>query len=292
MNDLDIKMAYRNMHLIRHVEMTLLELFSKGYLRGTVHTSIGQEACAVGVISNIDNAKDLVYSNHRCHGHYISYSNDIKGLIAEIMGKDEGVCKGVGGSQHLQFKNFYSNGIQGAGMPVIAGMCMAERLKGIDAIGIIFVGDGTFGEGSLYETLNLISLWSIPVLVVIENNMYAQSTPTELQLSGSFKARAQAFDINFHEADGMDVENVSQVAKSCIDFVRGQCKPCVLLLNTYRYAPHSKGDDFRNPDEITSYRKRDPLLKLHLRIDQKTIDQIEKDNIGLTEKIVSELIQK
>jgi TPP-dependent pyruvate/acetoin dehydrogenase alpha subunit len=280
------------MHLIRHVETTLLDLFSKGYLRGTVHTSIGQEACAVGVISNIDSSKDIVYSNHRCHGHYISYSYDVKGLIAEIMGKEEGVCKGVGGSQHLQFKNFYSNGIQGAGMPVISGMCMAERLKGIDAIGVIFVGDGTFGEGSLYEALNIISLWSIPVLVVIENNMYAQSTPMHLQLSGSFKARAQAFDIDFHEADGMDVENVSQAANDCIDFIRRQSKPCLLLLNTYRYAPHSKGDDFRDPDEIAAYQKKDPLLKLRLKLDERVVEQIENENIELTEKIVSELIRK
>jgi TPP-dependent pyruvate/acetoin dehydrogenase alpha subunit len=278
------------MHLIRYTESTLLDLFSKGYLRGTVHTSIGQEACAVGVISNLNISKDIIYSNHRCHGHYIAYTYDIKGLIAEIMGKEDGVCKGVGGSQHLQFLNFYSNGIQGAGMPVIAGMSMAEKIKGTGAIGVIFIGDGTFGEGSLYEALNIISLWKLPVMVVIENNKYAQTTPLELNMSGSFKGRADAFGINFFETDGMDVENVSREAKYCIDLVRQNNEPCILLLNTYRFSPHSKGDDFRDISEINEYKKKDSFLKVREKISKEIIDKIENGNIALVNNVVSDLI--
>jgi TPP-dependent pyruvate/acetoin dehydrogenase alpha subunit len=291
MSKITIEEAYKAMHLIRNTEMGLLDLFGKGHLRGTVHTSIGQEACAVGVVRNLDNEKDILYSNHRCHGHFLAYCSEVKGLIAEIMGKEEGVCKGVGGSQHLQLRNFYSNGIQGSGMPVIVGMALAEKLKGSGGIGVIFTGDGTFGEGSLYESFNIMALWSAPVLVVIENNRYAQTTPTEVQLSGTFRGRAEAFNINFYEADGMDFEEVSTIAEKCINYVRYDSKPCVLLLNTYRFSPHSKGDDFREVSEIETYKKQDPLLKLKLKIDRAVINEIEQENFKLLEGIISELLQ-
>lgn len=282
---------YQMMHLIRHTEMALLDLFGKGHLRGTVHTSIGQEACAVGVISNLDKRIDIIFSNHRCHGHFLAYCGEVKGLIAEIMGKEEGICRGVGGSQHLQFRNFYSNGIQGSGMPVITGMALAEKLKGTGSISVIFTGDGTFGEGSLYEAFNIMSLWSVPVLVVIENNRYAQTTPIDLQLAGSFKGRAEAFGIKFCEADGMNMEEVSDIASQCINYVRTEIKPCVLLLNTYRFAPHSKGDDFRDKSEIDNYKKLDPLLRLKPKIEQVALRKIEQENVQLLEKVISELLQ-
>ncbi len=255
-----------------------------------MHTSVGQEATAVGVIESLNKEIDNVYSNHRCHGHFISYCGDVKGLIAEIMGKDEGVCKGIGGSQHLHFRNFFSNGIQGAGVPIISGIALAEKLNKSNAISVIFVGDGTFGEGSLYEALNIISLWSIPVLLVIENNRYAQTTPIDMQLAGSFQSRATAFDIEFMEADGLDVREVLSASKTCTDFVRSEVKPCMLLLNTYRFSPHSKGDDFRSIDEINSYKKKDPFLVIKNNLDETSILKIENSNISLIEKIVEELI--
>lgn len=120
---------YQQMYLIRRMEESLLDLFSQGLLFGTVHTCIGQEACAVGVVNAIDRSKDIVWSNHRGHGHYISYSDDLEGLIAEIMGKETGVCRGVGGSQHLHKDNFYTNGILGGTVACAVGSALAEKKK-------------------------------------------------------------------------------------------------------------------------------------------------------------------
>lgn len=268
--------CYRQMVLIRTVETTLLDMFSKGLLNGTVHTCIGQEACAVGVVAAIDNRRDILFSNHRGHGHYLAYCGDVKGLVAEIMGRDEGICGGVGGSQHIQYMNFYTNGIQGAGAPIVVGMALAEKRKQSGAISIIFLGDGTFGEGALYEAMNIASLWSVPTLFVVEHNRYAQSTPFQLQHAGDIARRSQPFDIPMVRADGMSVDAVHQAAASQIAEIRAGSGPRMLLLDTYRFAPHSKGDDFRSPDEIASQRERDPLGQCEQRIDPERVAIVKR----------------
>ena len=161
--------------LIRRVEETFLELFVQGKLNGTVHTCIGQEFSAIAFAGQLEQ-NDFIFSNHRCHGHYIAFTKDFEGLIAELMGKRTGICGGIGSSQHLCKKNFYSNGIQGGIVPVAAGMALANKIKDNNAIGVVFVGDGTLGQGVVYETMNIISKWAIPLLIVCENNKYAQST--------------------------------------------------------------------------------------------------------------------
>jgi 2-oxoisovalerate dehydrogenase E1 component len=160
--------------LIRCVEEKFLELFSQGRLNGTVHTSVGQEFSAVAFAGQLKKT-DFVFSNHRCHGHYISFTGDVEGLIAELMGKQSGTCGGVGSSQHLCNHNFFSNGIQGGIVPVAAGYALANKLRKNNNIGIVFIGDGTLGEGALYESMNIISKWQIPLMIVCENNSYAQS---------------------------------------------------------------------------------------------------------------------
>ena len=164
---------YEKMYLIRKFEELLLEFFSKGELFGTTHTYIGQEAIAVSVMSNL-NASDIVFSNHRCHGHFLAKENDPEGLLAEIMGKENDICKSRGGSQHLQKNNFYSNGIQGGIVANSLGMAFAEKYKNTNNIVVVFMGDGTWGEGISYEVMNMASLWEVPLLVVVENNKYAQ----------------------------------------------------------------------------------------------------------------------
>jgi TPP-dependent pyruvate/acetoin dehydrogenase alpha subunit len=250
---------YKELCLIRHTETSLLELFSQGKLNGTVHTCIGQEACAVGVINAINKEIDIVFSNHRGHGHYIAYSDDVKGLIAEIMGLSSGICRGIGGSQHIQFKNFYTNGIQGAGVPIVTGMALAEKFKMSGAIAVSFIGDGTFGEGAIYEAFNIASLWEAPVLFVAELNHYAQSTPSNEQHAGNLLTRADSFGISSTVADGMDVLAVFEAASRCVRTIRETQKPEMLFLETYRLGPHSKGDDHRNEDEIAKHRKREPI---------------------------------
>jgi len=155
---------YRRMLSIRRFEETLLDLFDRGLLNGTTHCCIGQEANCVAVMEHL-REEDHVFSNHRCHGHYLARMWDALGLLAEIMGKEAGICGGLGGSQHICAPGFKSNGVQGGIVPVAAGIAMAKRLRGIDALSVVFVGDGTLGEGVVYETLNIASLWQLPLLV-------------------------------------------------------------------------------------------------------------------------------
>lgn len=268
---------YSQMYLIRIFETKLLDSFKKGLLNGTTHTSIGQEACAVGVINVLNLNKDIVFSNHRGHGHFLAYCEDIVGLFSEIMGKEIGVCQGIGGSQHLYKNNFYTNGIQGGIIPCATGMALAEKIKKTEAIVVVFFGDGTLGQGVVYESLNIAALWSLPILFLVENNHYAQSTPTYLQQAGNLIDRAAAFEIKRKELNVEDVMDVYKSAKNAISYIREQCKPYFLLLNTYRFAPHSKGDDYRDIKEISKYKAKDPLQKLRNKININLILKIETD---------------
>jgi len=250
---------YEEMVVIRRVEETLLELFSAGKLVGTTHTCIGQEADAVGVVSALDPERDVVFSNHRCHGHYLAFTGDIEGLLAEVMGRSTGVCGGKGGSQHLCRGGFYSNGVLGSTVPVATGMALAEKRKGTGAAVVAFMGDGTLGEGVVYESFNMASLWGLPIVFVVENNFYAQSTPSRLGVAGSIPDRARAFGIETSAFATTDVGDVRRAAITAVDAVRSSGEPYFLVLETYRFSPHSKGDDFRDPAEIEERREVDPL---------------------------------
>jgi acetoin:2,6-dichlorophenolindophenol oxidoreductase subunit alpha len=250
---------FREMFLIRTVEEKLLDLFSKGKLRGTVHTCIGQEACAVGVINALDKENDIICSNHRGHGHFISYCNNYQKLILEIMGNETGICNGIGGSQHLHLKNFYSNGILGGMVPVTVGMALAEKQKKSKSIGVVFFGDGAMAEGIVYESFNIASLWKIPVLFVVEHNQYAQSTPTKKEHSGDISTRSTTFGIKVTIQDGNHLDNVLEIAKKIVNEIRINNEPQLLFLETYRLASHSKGDDLRDVKEIESNKLRDPI---------------------------------
>ena len=267
---------YRTMRLIRETEERLLQLFSQGKLFGTTHTCIGQEANAVGIISHLDRS-DIIFSNHRCHGHYIAYTGDVDGLIAELMGRPEGVCGGLSGSQHLCNGNFYSNGVQGGIVPNAVGIAFAEKAQGKGSVTTVFLGDGTLGEGVVYEAMNIASLWSAPILFVIENNYYAQSTPSHLQIAGSIAGRPTAFGIETVEISTTDVTVVHEAAGELIAKVRSESRPACLIINTYRLAPHSKGDDFRDPREIEEWHGRDPLLIAAGRVSDDAVRAIEEE---------------
>ena len=254
--------------MIRRVEEALLDLFSAGKLVGTTHTCIGQEADAVGVASALEPERDVVFSNHRCHGHYLAFTGDLEGLLAEVMGRATGVCGGKGGSQHLCRGNFYSNGVLGSTVPVATGIALAEREKGTGAVVVVFMGDGTLGEGVVYESLNIASLWKLPIVFVVENNFYAQSTPSRLGVAGSIPDRASAFGIETQALATTDVEEIRRAAIAAVDGVRATGEPHFLLLETYRFSPHSKGDDFRDPAEIEERRTVDPLAVAGRRLDE------------------------
>jgi TPP-dependent pyruvate/acetoin dehydrogenase alpha subunit len=266
---------YRQMYLIRRFEERALGLFSKGLLNGTVHTCIGQECCCVGVVNALDKQRDVVVSNHRGHGHYLALTDDVEGLAAEIMGRARGTCGGVGGSQHLHRGHFYSNGIQGGIVPVATGMALAEKEKGSGAIAAVVLGDGTFGQGVIYESFNIASKWSLPVLYVVENNGYAQSTPVAVAHAGRLDDRLAAFGIPGAAMAADDVLAVHTEAQHWVERVRSEQRPAFLLLETYRLAPHSKGDDTRPEEEVARHRRNDPLPRFAGRVEAALRARIE-----------------
>jgi TPP-dependent pyruvate/acetoin dehydrogenase alpha subunit len=264
---------YEQMALIRSFEERLLHLFDEGLLSGTTHTCIGQEAISVSVINHLSK-HDLVFSSHRCHGHYLTYADDPIGLLAEIMGKEGGVCAGRGGSQHLCAGHFFSYGIQGGYLATAVGMALAEKTRQSNAIVVAFIGDGTLGQGTVYEALNMASLFRVPLLIVIENNYYAQTTSIQDNLAGSIEKRATAFDLSYGEISSNDAQELYPRFEKLCDHVRRNSVCHVETVNTYRLNAHSKGDDYRDPSEIARWKKSDPLL-----IAAKTINSTVKSEI-------------
>jgi TPP-dependent pyruvate/acetoin dehydrogenase alpha subunit len=228
-------------------------------------------------MSALDRERDIVFSNHRGHGHFLAYCGEVERLYLEVLGKAGGVCGGRGGSQHLQFGNFYSNGVQGGIVPVATGMALAEKLKQTGAVAVVFLGDGTLGEGVVYEAFNIAALWQLPIVFVIEHNGYAQSTPSTLQIAGDVAARPRAFAIPTAECDAVDVRTVLDCASLAIDAARTGGGPQCLVCRTYRLAPHSKGDDNRPPEELAAAWQRDPLKAARAAIlDEAAADAIDQ----------------
>ena len=247
--------------LIRRVEEKILQLFSEGKINGTVHTCIGQELIGTSLAKNV-NKDDFIVSNHRGHGHYIARTGDIKGLLAEVMGRKTGVCQGAGGSQHLLAYNYISNGIQGGMTPIAAGIALAYQIKAEKNIVIAFIGDGTLGQGVLYETLNICGLWSLPVLFILENNGYAQSTSIRQSFSGSLKKRVEGFGIQYIDTDTWNIDSLNSKIAKAVSIVRNNQTPCFLEVETYRLKSHSKGDDNRDKEEILRYFQKDILTQI------------------------------
>lgn len=265
---------YRRMRFIRRFEETLLAFFEEGVLNGTTHACIGQEADAIGVVEHL-RPGDHLFSNHRCHGHFLAWTGDAFGLLAEIMGKPQGVCAGIGGSQHLCAPGFKSNGVQGGIVPAAAGIAMAEQLRESDALSVVFLGDGTLGEGTVYETLNLAALWQLPLLFVVEDNGWSQSTPSRLNLAGDMAARFTAFGLPVVEVDTTDVVDIEAAAGEVIGGCRDRHGPGALVIHTYRLCHHSKNDDNRPVEEVQSRWAYDPLVVHGRRLgpgDQAAID--------------------
>lgn len=265
------------MFLIRTFEHRVLDEFPTGVFSGTTHTYLGQEADAAGVIAHLDH-QDVVVSNHRCHGHFLAYGGDPRALFAEMMGRTTGVCGGLGGSQHLKWKGFLSNGILGSTVPVATGMALAEQARGSDAVTVAFLGDGALGEGVVYESLNLASLWGAPVLFVLEDNAIAQTTPVDQAVAGSMTGRFEAFGIAATELDTSDVRAIHAEAGRAVTEVRTTSSPRALVLHTCRFGPHSKGDDTRPADEVARMvADRDPLTIHGARLDADTRRTIEAE---------------
>jgi 2-oxoisovalerate dehydrogenase E1 component len=249
---------YKKAYKIRKIEEFFLEMFKLGKISGTVHTCVGQEFSGV-FAAKYSIQGDYVVSNHRGHGHYISYTDDVIGLIAELLGNVKGCSKGIGGSQHLYNQYFFSNGIQGGMLPTAAGLAYENKLSKKNNISIAFLGDGTLGEGILYETLNISSLWNIPIVYILEKNSISQSTSFDQSFSGSISDRIRGFGINHYYSSIYDITHLDYVFKEAFEYSRNNSKPVFIEVELARLNSHSKGDDNRADDLIFNLIKLDPL---------------------------------
>lgn len=286
---MDKLVFYEKMLKIRNFELKALELYAKNLIRGSMHLYIGEEAVAVGVCSALEVKKgDCITSTHRGHGHYLAMGGDLNLMMAELLGKFTGCCKGKGGSMHIADIDvgiYGANGIVGGGIPIACGLSLAATLKGKDSVSVTFFGDGASNQGVLYESLNMASVWNLPVLFVCENNKYAQTTPASQTLAGGSVAnRTSGFNIEGIKVDGMDIEKVYEVAKNAIDKLRVTKRPILIEAETYRFKGHWVGDPemYRSKEEVKDWMEKDPIkiyenkLTKKYGIDLKVIENIKK----------------
>ncbi|PKO45806.1 MAG: 2-oxoglutarate dehydrogenase [Betaproteobacteria bacterium HGW-Betaproteobacteria-4] len=274
-------------HLVRQTEKLILDLFGRGLVSGTTHTCLGQELCQMSVVRALGHPDDYVLSNHRNHGHFLTYSGNFVGLVAEIMGREDGVCGGYGGSQHLAFRHFHSNGVQAGMTGIGVGLASALKVKGSQGIVAVIVGDGTLGEGLLYESMNLASIWNAPVLFVVEHNGIAQTTYTRDTIGGDIELRGKAFGLSTWRLSDRDDDFSIQV-ENVVSELRQARRPGMLVIDTGRLGPHSKGDDLRDPAELENLTAKDPLLALETNLPAAQVEAIKaacKAFLGEVERV-------
>ena len=256
---------------IRRVEERLLELFSQGKIPGFIHVGIGQEAVPVGVCSCLKPG-DFISTTHRGHGHALAKGVDLKRFMAEIFGRRDGYCRGRGGSMHVASNELGligSNGIVGGGIPITLGTAFASVYKGNDRVTVSFFGDGASNEGTFHESLNLASLWDLPIVFCCENNEWAEFTPKRVHMRiEKISERAVSYGIPGVTVDGDDVLSVQEEAERAIARARKGEGPTLLECKTHRWFGHFAGDaqKYRSPKEIEDAKGFDPIPRF-----QKTL---------------------
>jgi len=250
---------------IRLFEEAVDELFARGLMHGTMHLSIGQEASATGVCLAMREGDHLT-STHRGHGHCIGAGADLNRMMAELLAKETGYCRGRGGSMHLAdvaTGNLGANGIVGGGIPIAAGAALGLQLQGKkDAVVVSFFGDGASNEGAFHEGLNLAAVWDLPVVFVCENNKYGMSMSTELSTRiANLAERAAGYSMAGVSVDGNDVQAVYEAATEAFDRARSGGGPTLIESVTYRWKGHSKSDKnlYRTREEIAEWKEKDPI---------------------------------
>lgn len=284
----DLRAMLEVMLRIRRFELRAKELFLGGVIKGTAHSSVGQEAIAAGVCRALE-PEDFLLTHHRGHGHTIAKGADIGRMFAELMGKAEGYCSGLGGSMHIadfELNILGANGIIGAGMGLGTGAALAETLKGTGAVGIALFGDGAANEGIFHEAMNLAAVWSLPLIFFCENNQYGLSTPTEMVTAGpSIAGRGDAYGVPNARIDGNDPIAVFEaVARAALRARAGE-GPSLIEALTYRWDDHSMRANlpaYRSEREEEEWRQADPLVRLRERvIASGAADAAECDALGV-----------
>jgi pyruvate dehydrogenase E1 component alpha subunit len=253
------------MHLIRRFEEGAEDAYTRGLIHGTMHLSIGQEASAVGTCMDL-RPSDYVTSTHRGHGHCIAKGADPKLMFAEFFGKEEGYCRGRGGSMHIAdvtSGNLGANGIVGGGLPIAVGAALAIRKQKRDDVAVCFFGDGASNEGAFHEALNMAAIWKLPVIFVCENNKYGMSVSTERSMAVANVAdRASAYNMPGEVVDGNSIADVSEAVMNASRRARRGEGPSLIENKTYRIRGHSKSDRnrYRSKEEIEEWSRRDPIV--------------------------------
>jgi len=254
------------MHLIRAFDEAAEQLYFAGKVHGTMHLCIGQEAVAVGAMAAL-RAEDYITSTHRGHGHAIAKGQDVRAMMAELLGKETGVCRGRGGSMHmadLNLGNLGANGIVSGGIPLAVGAGLSIHMQGEDRVVVCFFGDGATNTGNFHESLNMAAIWNLPVVFLCENNQYAMSMPVTRALSAQHVAdRAASYNIPGVTVDGMDVRAVYAAVKEAVERARSGGGPTLIEAITYRYKGHSKSDKqvYRTKEEVRAWMKKDPIKR-------------------------------
>jgi acetoin:2,6-dichlorophenolindophenol oxidoreductase subunit alpha len=280
---LALEMAERMLR-IRAFELQANQLYLSAKMPGLTHLYIGEEAVAVGVCAAL-RQDDTITSTHRGHGHCIAKGADVRRMYCELLGKEEGYCKGKGGSMHIADHangNLGANAIVGGSAGIATGAAFSAKALGTDRVSVCFFGEGALGQGLVYEVMNMASLWQLPVIYVCENNLYNQYTSYEDVTAGSVTARAEAFGIAAESVDGQDVFAVYEAATRAVDRARGGGGPSFLECGTYRYHGHHVGDVdrayYRTKDEEARWQaERDPIAILSARLgDDEAIERIRE----------------
>ena len=270
---------------IRYFEEKAEELYIRGLVHGTMHLSIGQEASAVGSASAL-RPDDLVIHHHRGHGHTIAKGADITLMMAEFLGKEPGYCRGRGGSMHIADipgGNLGATGVVGSGIPTAVGIALALQMRRSEQVLVCFFGDGASNLGEFHESLNMASIWKLPVVFVCENNQYGMSMSVRRSTNiERISTRAVSYGIPGETVDGNDVLAVHQVVKAAAEYARSGEGPSLIENVTYRWRGHSKSDRnlYRTPEEIESWKQRCPIVRFkQVLVDGGVMDTEEAEAI-------------
>ncbi len=278
---------------IRHFELKINELFSRGEVRGTAHLCVGQEAVPTGVCASLRD-DDYVSATHRGHGAAIAKGLSLYKLFAEIFGRWDGYGQGRGGSQHIACldRGFLgTNGISGGGLPVATGAALASARLGLGRVAVAFFGDGVANQGTFHESLNMAGIWRLPIVFVCENNLYAMSAPvSSFVAGGEIARRAESYGIRHDTIDGNDVGEVFQAARRLVELARAGEGPALLECLTYRQLGHSKSDKrtYRGREEEAAWQQRDPIVRTRRRLDDAgVLDAVAFD--AMTSRMIAEV---
>lgn len=265
---------YERMLLIRRMEERLAADFKAGALPGAVHLYVGQEAMAVGVCAHLTD-HDRISSTHRGHGHFLAKGGDPGAMLAEILGKKTGICRGMGGSMHVADVSkgiIGANGIVGGGLAITVGVAWASKLDGNRTVAVCFFGDGAANQGVFMESMNVATLWNLPMIFVCEHNAYSEFSPSDTVTSGEIADRARAFAMPVTVVDGNDVVAVWKATQAAVQRARDGGGPSFIEGKTYRIHGHIEAEvhflsgSYRDQAQIDAWRKRDPIDRLRLRL--------------------------